>query len=101
VLGPRGDHLDVGQPCAHLLQRLDGDDVESRGDERGGQLARAGAQVGHAIAGVELELARGDRDGLGRVPGTPTVVGVGHAGELLCERMQHAQEDKRGPNHRR
>ena len=94
ALRRRGDDLDRGQrrgeALAHLIERLHRDDVEPRAHERGRQLAGPGAQVGHPIAGVQLELPRGDRDRLGRVPGPPVVVDLGHTGELLGQRMEHA-----------
>ena len=65
------------------------------------QLARPGSQVRDAIARVELELAGRDRDGLGRIAGPPAVIRVGHACELLGERMQHAADDRCGPGHRK
>ena len=42
-------------------------------------------------AGMQLERPRGDRHGLGRVAGPTAIIGIGDAGELLGERVQHGK----------
>ena len=76
------------QALAQPGERLHRDDVEARGEQRAGQLARARADVGDARAGREPELPGHGRDDLRRVAGPAELVLLRHVGEAGDERME-------------
>jgi len=63
-----------GQNAAHLVVRLDGDDLGEPRHERPGQLAGASGEVDHARAGLQPEHLLGPVERLRRVVGPHVVV---------------------------
>ena len=62
---------DAGDRRAHVLERLDGHDLEPRGQQRARQLAGARAEVEDPVAGTDAELGDDPLDDRGRVSGRP------------------------------
>ena len=72
----RDPRHDLAQARAHLLDRLDREEVGAGGREERGQLAGPGRQVAAARAGAEREVLGEPRDGVGRVRRAGPVVGT-------------------------